>query len=58
VNAVVKLAHAFATRADLSDADRRRLAREAIAEHDRVRAENADLKRLRTVKFQGMTELA
>jgi hypothetical protein len=62
VNAVLALAHAAAMRPTLtSAAEWHRLAKAAIAEHDRVRAENYQLhQKIKNFgpKFQGMTELA
>ncbi|HEU4580896.1 MAG TPA: hypothetical protein VFS67_21705 [Polyangiaceae bacterium] len=62
MNAVVKLAHAVSCRATLtSAAEWQRLAREALAEYDRVSAEAERLRRQVKAfgpKFQGMTELA
>jgi hypothetical protein len=62
MNAVVALAHAAAMRSTLtSAAEWQRLARAAVAEHDRVRQENYELRRAVAnfgPKFQGMTELA
>jgi hypothetical protein len=62
VNPVVKLAHAVSCRATLtSHAEWQRLAREALAEYDRVWAENVRLRQAikdSGPKFQGMNELA
>lgn len=61
---VVQLAHAASCRATLtSAAEWQRLAIAAVAEHDRVRWELAELKRrwasaYSGPRFQGMTELA
>lgn len=61
MNPVIALAHAAAMRPTLtSAAEWQRLARAAVAEHDRVCAELARLRRqlAQVPKFQGMTELA
>lgn len=62
MNAVIALAHAAAMRPTLtSAAEWQRLARAAIAEHDRVLAALAAAEKKIVAfgpKFQGMTELA
>ena len=62
MSAVVALAHAAAMRPTLTSAvEWQRLAKAAVAEHDRVRAENYTMKQqIKNFgpKFQGMTELA